>query len=729
MYDDGNEQDGAAVDVVPPLAVPDLLRADPGSMSGADLVDATAESERLMSAVAAWQMRALAAFAVPGVAGDPYALAGRLAGRELTGSADSDPDVLGSFVLDAAQSMAAGEVAAAFRISPVTAGVKVRDAIRMCTELPATLAALSSGVIDRGKARVIAEYTAPLPAHLTGIVEGRVLPIASAQSTAATRKATAAAVIAVDPRGAAERHEAARRERGLLVQPGTDGMSTLKAYLAADGAVSIFQLADLLATHTVGFADDDRSIGARRVDALTDLAGQILTHGQVDLADYLTPDTTVAADTTVTADATGAAGAAGAADATGAAGAADATGAGAGDHRIADMPASTETIPSALPSPVNGRAVTSGRVDQRATRRLSRQGRRPHLQITLGLHTLAGLDDLPADLAGYGAITAGMARTIAASAATLCTLLADPTTGAVTHAGTHHYRPRQDLRDHLTALADSCRFPSCRQPVWRCDIDHRNRYDHRTPGAGGQTTTSNLDPLCRRHHLFKHHAGWTLRRDAPSPTDPAGQGVTWRSPTGHTYPDPPRQVAVPETWVKRTPGRPRPSVEFYPAIGSFTLGCTDRCPPRCDTHSTWAGQDAAPVADVKTAPPTGTSTPSPASTPTGDGDGPAEVTGGDDAPVNVRPRASTKKQPFLDFLEFRHVQYRARISEEGAGDQDRGTSQAVGNGSYISVVEDDLITLVLHEHFSRRHHSDEPVDGEAPPPPAAGAGHDDAPPF
>ncbi|GAA2014710.1 hypothetical protein GCM10009818_29060 [Nakamurella flavida] len=574
---------------LPPLPpLPPLLDRDSGAMSGADLVDAIAESERLMSAVAAWQMRALAAFAVPGVAGDPHALAGRLAGS-LSSAGDPDPDVLGSFVLDAAQSMAAGEVAAALRISPVTVGVKVRDAIRMCTELPATLAALSSGVIDRGKARVIAEYTAPLPAHLAGVVEGRVLPIASAQSTAATRKATAAAVITVDPRGAQERHEQARKERGLSVQPGTDGMSTLKAYLAADGAVSIFQLADLLATHTVGFADDDRSIGARRVDALTDLAGQILTHGQVDLADYLTPDALDAAEAAVTVDTAGMAGAPTAprVDADGpvettaggsnssslddTAGAASLlkhdTATGDADSTAAPAPAPPTTIPRAGESsagsisvtPAPAPASTGGgghRADQRATRRLSRQGRRPHLQVTLGLHTLAGLDDLPADLAGYGAITAGMARTIAASAASLCTLLADPTTGAVTHAGTHHYRPRQDLRDHLTALTDSCRFPSCRQPAWRCDIDHRNPFDHHRPSAGGHTTTSNLDPLCRRHHLFKHHTDWTLRRDQPSPTDPAGLGVTWTSPTGHTYPDPPRQVAIPETWTVRLGGGP-----------------------------------------------------------------------------------------------------------------------------------------------------------------------------
>ena len=64
-------------------------------------------------------------------------------------------------------------------------------------------------------------------------------------------------------------------------------MATLKAYLPADGAVKIFQVSDLLATGTAGTPDDPRGIGARRVDALVDIADQLLTHGYLDIADYL----------------------------------------------------------------------------------------------------------------------------------------------------------------------------------------------------------------------------------------------------------------------------------------------------------------------------------------------------------------------------------------------------------------------------------------------------------
>ena len=115
---------------------------------------------------------------------------------------------------------------------------------------------------------------------------------------------------------------------------------------------------------------------------------------------------------------------------------------------------------------------------------MSRQGRRPHLTVTLSLDTLAGLNDLPALLAGYGTIPADLARSIATSAGTITAALTDPTTGAITSTGELTYRPRQAVRDHAAARTDTCQFPSCRQPAWRCDLDHRDRFDHHDPDAG-----------------------------------------------------------------------------------------------------------------------------------------------------------------------------------------------------------------------------------------------------
>ena len=148
---------------------------------------------------------------------------------------------------------------------------------------------------------------------------------------------------------------------------------------------------------------------------------------------------------------------------------------------------------------------------------MSRQGRRPHLTVTLSLDTLAGLNDLPALLAGYGTIPADLARSIATSAGTITTALTDPTTGALTTTGELTYRPRQTVRDHATTRTDTCQFPSCRQPAWRCDLDHRTPFDHQHPDRGGPTHPTNMHSLCRRHHAHSLKALLLTRDRIPHP--------------------------------------------------------------------------------------------------------------------------------------------------------------------------------------------------------------------
>src|SRR5664279_4894553 len=81
-----------------------------------------------------------------------------------------------------AASLAAAEVAAALQISPITAGSRVRKAQDLCDALPATLNALADGRIDRGRAWLIAERTAPLSPSLREAVQDRILPIAEDRS-------------------------------------------------------------------------------------------------------------------------------------------------------------------------------------------------------------------------------------------------------------------------------------------------------------------------------------------------------------------------------------------------------------------------------------------------------------------------------------------------------------------------------------------------------------------
>lgn len=143
------------------------------------------------------------------------------------------------------------------------------------------------------------------------------------------------------------------------------------------------------------------------------------------------------------------------------------------------------------------------------------------LRVIVGAGTLLGLDDHPAELAGYGPIRAELARELAADA-TWRRVLTDPETGALLDVGTTSYRAPTGLARHVKTRDGTCRFPGCRQPASRCDLDHV------VPFPEGATKVTNLQSLCRHHHRLKTEAEWSV-------TEGDDGTVMWTSPTGHTY--------------------------------------------------------------------------------------------------------------------------------------------------------------------------------------------------
>lgn len=85
------------------------------------------------------------------------------------------------------------------------------------------------------------------------------------------------------------------------------------------------------------------------------------------------------------------------------------------------------------------------------------------------------------------------------------------------------YRPPPRLLEFVIARDLTCRFPSCRQPAWRGDLDHTIPHDH-----GGRTCSCNLGPLCRTHHQIKQLRGWLLSQPSPGIFE-------WITPTGRRY--------------------------------------------------------------------------------------------------------------------------------------------------------------------------------------------------
>jgi hypothetical protein len=163
-----------------------------------------------------------------------------------------------------------------------------------------------------------------------------------------------------------------------------------------------------------------------------------------------------------------------------------------------------------------------------------RQGRRASIQVTVAASTLAGLDQRPGELAGFGPVPASVARELAQDG-TWRRLLTDPATGVVVETGRVTYRPGADLTRTVVARDVTCVFPGCRRPAERCDLDHVEPFDPRRP-AEEQTTADNLQALCRTHHRAKTHGRWSVRRDHRTGV------VHWRSPLGHDYARHPNQV-------------------------------------------------------------------------------------------------------------------------------------------------------------------------------------------
>jgi hypothetical protein len=157
------------------------------------------------------------------------------------------------------------------------------------------------------------------------------------------------------------------------------------------------------------------------------------------------------------------------------------------------------------------------------------------VQVSVALSTLLGLDEQPAELDGYGPITAATAISIAADPSASWRTLITDTQGHALDMGRKSYRPDQSLRDFILAQSPTCRFPTSNASSRRAEIDHITPWT-----AGGRTDVANLQSLSRRPHHVKDETDWHAHRE------PDGT-ITWTSPTGHVYTDPPHQHPLDHT--------------------------------------------------------------------------------------------------------------------------------------------------------------------------------------
>lgn len=145
------------------------------------------------------------------------------------------------------------------------------------------------------------------------------------------------------------------------------------------------------------------------------------------------------------------------------------------------------------------------------------------VHVTIPASTLEGISNEPGSIDGYGPVIAEIARKTVMENVDGEWVFAVTDNGQTVATGTLARRPTEAQTRRIRADYPTCMFPGCRQPAHQCDLDHRKPFSR-----GGPTHTDNLGPLCRHHHMARHHAPWQLERL------PDGDH-RWTSPLSHTY--------------------------------------------------------------------------------------------------------------------------------------------------------------------------------------------------
>ena len=365
----------------------------------------------------------------------------------------------------------AAELGAALRVSDRSVQRQLSDALTLTERFPATFEALAAGRISRAHASVIVDAGCHLPdAESRSAFEASVLPYAETESATRLRPVARLRAERIRSSSAQERHDRARKSRGVRVFDLDDGMSELIAVLPAVLAHGAF-------------------------DRLTQLAHEVRDAAVGEGLEVVDPGTAGSREDGLRRAAARAEVAAAAARSTD-----EIRAALLADLLLAGSPPAPD-VPTGL-APIRG-----------------------IVQVTVPALTLMGATDDPVELTGHAPIDPVTARRLAGHAPGWDRILTHPVSGAV--LAVDRYRPGEDIKRALRVRDRHCRFVGCRQPVWRCDIDHTQ-----DAARGGRTTVCNLAHLCRRHHVMKHHSAWRVIQ--------LPDGVLeWTSPTGRVYRDVP----------------------------------------------------------------------------------------------------------------------------------------------------------------------------------------------
>jgi len=480
---------------------------------------------------------------------------------------------------------AAHEIAAGLTWTPTAADRELAFATALCERLPQVFAALRHGLIDRPKARVFVEYLDPTNGDLTEEQSRRLcerfVPQAPGLTTKQLSDRLYRALHAIDPELRRRRYERAVQERGvaLYLDPRTGTATLVGNGLPPDEAAAAGERIDRLveATKRAGHLGRRAQIGADLYLGMLNGAFHGLAEQEIINRLLATRRPEDHRDTDSTDHPT-----------------ADGESSGAATARATEPTpaneASRDTAPDATAETTAGERTDRWAGDRVATR----EG----IEIRVGLATVAGLDDRPAEIPGVGAVGATLARAAVAAQRRgaswkfaivdsdgylllagplrrrprtstqpspvrggvvelhltvdeLRHLGADPVLGAwdgVLAEIADAWADRAELRRRLASnpharfargpLADHIRIRDrhCCGPGCTRSA-RRSDLDHtRDHAHGGETVEVNIGPACKRHHPDKDR-GWSL-------TQPEPGLFRWVSPLGREY------------WTRGEPVRP-----------------------------------------------------------------------------------------------------------------------------------------------------------------------------
>ena len=414
---------------------------------------------------------------------------------------------------------AADEVAAAFRLSWLSAAGDIEYARTVAQRLPMTFAALAAGKIDAGHVRIIEDRTSILSDADAAVADELLAAAAQSKTYAELRRAAARLVLRLDPDAVRKQKEESRREprvRAFREESGNAGIvgrempsvEVLASMQHVEERARVLQEAGMPGTwdelKVRAMMDLLQERDFRSAPATPSASGDDAGSGGTGPDRPRGQGPSISAQVTITVPHTALGGD------TGPAGDVDGFG-------ILDHADTRDLIAAAAANPATRWCLTTLHPDGTAATHDCAAGPRPWGsgqgppgRWPPGSLTLRGLQDF-----------------------LKITTLTPVIRGPCHHAQAEdRYRPSRKLSHRVKARNATCSAPGCGRRAARCDLDHTDPHDH-----GGRTCECNLAPLCRHHHRCKQAEGWRL--DQPEP------GVlVWRTPAGRTYTTRPTRYAA-----------------------------------------------------------------------------------------------------------------------------------------------------------------------------------------